>query len=58
MGGSAVLMGRLDMSLMVKGLVLGLVYMMGVSENRLETGLCGCCSAVLGGMFGGDKVWR
>ena len=57
MGGSAVLMGRLDMSLSVKGLVLGAVYMMGALENRLQTGLCGCCSAVLVGMLGGDKGW-
>ena len=55
-----VLMGRADTSLRVKGLVLGLVYMMGALENRqrLETGLCGCCSAVLGCMLGGDKGWR
>jgi hypothetical protein len=42
----------------VKGLVLGLVYMMGALENRLETGSCGCCSTVLGGTLGGDKGWR
>ena len=53
-----VLMDRADMSLRVKGLVLGLVYMMGALENRLETGLCGCCSAVLGSTFGGDKELR